>query len=582
MNDGTLKNQGLLELPSLSTNGFASDTDGKLGSCCTGYGIYHFDEDFLNNSWTIALWVKTTNWRANNDILLCKNADVSTSSQFYFSVINGKAFNLGINGGSSATQYSYTFNTDQWYHLAATYDGQRYALYINGDKVKTGERTASKIEGHLNLGISCRSNNVSGTSMVGYTAKKNYNDIRIYDNALSELEVKHLSQGLVLHYLLDNNGVGNKNISSKYVSCAQGNPDNTNNGGRTKYYGDYGIIIPAVEKADTFFTIWTTEPLENGQIYTLSANVSGLIEGTYYRFPLFAQGNSSKRTICFDHNGRNSLTFTMNYTGTIKTVTVDGETYYQLFMDDVTRDIASGQGEITINNIKLEKGNKATPWCPNPSDDIYTALGYDDGIEYDTSGYGNNGIKNNSPTYSIDSPRYLASTHLDGVNQTIQLPNLLTLIPDSIFTFNIWFKRLESEPNSKPWETILGGPSGFELETCSANVHDNKIKAYSWGNGSFEFEFDKWNMLTMVSNGTNTLFYLNGELKLTGTYKSLVSGTYFIGSWKNTSSQNYKGYVSDAKIFATALSDSEIQKLYTVSASIDSNGNAYSAAYVEG
>ena len=184
-------------------------------------------------------------------------------------------------------------------------------------------------------------------------------------------------------------------------------------------------------------------------------------------------------------------------------------------------------------------------------------------IEYDCSGFCNNGIKNNLPTYSSDTSKYAVSTHVDGVNQTIQLPNLLTLIPDSIFTFNIWFKRISTEPSSKPWETLLGGPSGFEIETCSANnVHDNKIKAYSWGGGTFEFELDKWNMLTMVSNGTNALFYLNGELKLTGTYKVLVSGNYFLGSWRDTSTQNYKGYLSDTRIYATALSADDVLALY--------------------
>ena len=146
----------------------------------------------------------------------------------------------------------------------------------------------------------------------------------------------------------------------------------------------------------------------------------------------------------------------------------------------------------------------------------------------------------------------------------------------TIVTFNIWFKRLEAEPSPRPWETLLGGPSGFEIETCSANnVHDNKIKAYSWGGGTIEFEFDKWNMLTMVSNGTNALFYLNGELKLTGTYKVLVSGNYFIGSWSNTSIQNYKGYVCDARIYATALSADDVKSLYQNSAYIDSSGNVY-------
>jgi len=77
----------------------------------------------------------------------------------------------------------------------------------------------------------------------------------------------------------------------------------------------------------------------------------------------------------------------------------------------------------------------------------------------------------------------------------------------------------------------------------------------------------------MVSNGTNALFYLNGELKLTGTYKALVSGNYFLGSWRDTSTQNYKGYLSDARVYVTPLSADDIKSLYQNEAQLDALGN---------
>jgi len=132
--DGDLRNQGLLgNIQNFSLNGLTQNSSGKIGKCYSGNAIYHLSEEFLSNEWSLALWVKATAWGVNNDILLCKNSTASTACQFYFSVINGKTFNLGINGGSSITSYSYTFVIDTWYHLAATYDGFNYALYINGN-----------------------------------------------------------------------------------------------------------------------------------------------------------------------------------------------------------------------------------------------------------------------------------------------------------------------------------------------------------------------------------------------------------------------------------------------------------------
>ena len=157
----------------------------------------------------------------------------------------------------------------------------------------------------------------------------------------------------------------------RYVTTGGNSPGNTSVAGRTNYYNSYGIIIPAMENADTYFSIWYDTPLESGQTYTLSGYVLGLLEGSYYNFPLFAQNNSAMGIIKFNQNGLCYLTFTMNYSGSIPTVTINGQTFYRMFLDDNGRTLASGQGQILIENIKLEKGSTPTPWLPNPVDNIY-------------------------------------------------------------------------------------------------------------------------------------------------------------------------------------------------------------------
>ena len=88
-------------------------------------------------------------------------------------------------------------------------------------------------------------------------------------------------------------------------------------------------------------------------------------------------------------------------------------------------------------------------------------------------------------------------------------------------------------------------------------------------------------MLTMVRTSSDTKFYLNGELKVTGSKGSFPSGDYFIGAWKTATQQNYRGYFSDARIYSTALSSDDILQLYQVSAKIDNLGNIHEYELIE-
>lgn len=164
----------------------------------------------------------------------------------------------------------------------------------------------------------------------------------------------------------------NPNLLSRYVSPGFGAPGSTAADGKTKYYGDYGIIIPATESADTYFRLFLKEKLVQNERYTISCQVRGLLSGSYYYFPLFAQNNTSMGILQLKHNGLCCMTFTMTY-GTQTADTVGNETVYRCFMDDSGRAIASGQGAITVTNFKIEQGSVPTPWVPASTDPIYVA-----------------------------------------------------------------------------------------------------------------------------------------------------------------------------------------------------------------
>jgi len=146
-----------------------------------------------------------------------------------------------------------------------------------------------------------------------------------------------------------------------------------------------------------------------------------------------------------------------------------------------------------------------------------------------------------------------------GVDNAIGVGNLSTMTTTD-FTFTCWFYH-DDTWSSKGWETIFGGPSGFELQAKNSTTNSPVIYLYSWGKGNFAYELNKWNHLAMVRTASETKVYLNGELKITGSTGSIPNGNYFVGSWRDATSQNFKGKMCDVRIYDNALSSQEVKEI---------------------
>lgn len=192
---------------------------------------------------------------------------------------------------------------------------------------------------------------------------------------------------------------------------------------------------------------------------------------------------------------------------------------------------------------------------------------------YDCSGYNHDGKIYENLTLTTETPKYKNGVNFDGVDSSILIGNLSTMVPDGVFTFNVWFNVSEFGDR---WGTIFGGPPGFEIQSRNGDGVDPLIYAYSWGGYTYPYELNKWNMLTMVRTSSGCKIYLNGVLRINGTAGSIPSGDYFLGAWRYYNYQNYKGAMCDSRIYSTALSEDDIADLYHTSALIDNKGDFYS------
>lgn len=202
--DGTLDNQGLDDI-TITNNGATIDNSGKIGKCYSFNGsdnYIYFPYSFFNEDWSYSIWFYTTD-TTTQTLGCCRNG-----VGFGFSVflISNKLRIDGVIGQNIQWTTPYTFPTDVWVNLIITSKNGLIKYYINGEyqSSKMVTRDISKLGTVFSIGAS----QTNGSSWGNFLNGK-VNDVRIYDHALSTMEVKQISQGLILHYLLDKNNSDN-------------------------------------------------------------------------------------------------------------------------------------------------------------------------------------------------------------------------------------------------------------------------------------------------------------------------------------------------------------------------------------
>ena len=555
-----LNNQGLGNC-TITNDGATIDNNGKLGKC------YNFDgtNDRINianwgnpKSISIAFWFK-------------RNANTGTR-QFLFTAWNGVSIELGtsgnifgkvsISGGEGGNASGGTITTDSgWVHVCYTFEDKVGGkMYINGE-LKQATATSTSI-------------NWASTSMSGYIG--NYsnlylsgkmNDFRLYDHALSAKEVEIVSRGLVAHYLLE----GKKGFDNLL----------SNTGNLTKWSKESGVTVSWDSEKNMYkisdsahtssrWGIYQDLDITADITYTITCTLDGNSCGVGFGF--YDSSISGFPSAVMSTSGTK---IKQSYTITSGAGSTKCRIY--LYTNCATSTVA------WFSLPKLEVSSVATTWIPKSTDDEYNIMGYNNTTtEYDMSGYNYHGIKNKTMNIITDTAKYSVATIFDGSTDSIQIPfyEMLGSNTSATYSFSVWIYK--TEIGSKGYQTILGGPSGFEFEARKQAETSPVIQLYSWGGGTAAYEFNKWNHIVFTRTSSGSKLYLNGELVINnGSAGTIPNGNYFIGSWRDTSSQNFQGRMSDFRIYASELTADQVKELYQSSASIDKNGNLFGYEFVE-
>lgn len=405
-----LRNQGLDDVI-VTNNGATFNTVGKLGGSYTGRIDVSSSviPTILNGSeFTVAFWiyineVPTSSSVTETYIMACGTS--GTRTQFHIAIRqNGAGFAFCFYSDDYTFYNTVADKVKKWMHVVCAFKDNTQIVYVDGAKI--GERATA---GGLNIAA----NKVLNI----YAAHERLNDVRIYDHCLSPMEVKEISKGLILHYPLNRNGWGQENFileSHKVTSGSQGN------GITRTYESDGSIKIVSTSGNGNYASLGFAQNSNTsvgnnmvvGDTYCISCDTK-IESGTKLPTLFINSGNGYKQLKPVSGSIVIGKWIRVYYTSTwANPGTNYGNISLHLGFGDAI-------GTYYFKNFKLEKGSIPTLWCPNSSDILATVMGLNDNVEYDTSGYGNNGTKNNSPTYSSDTVKYNISTHLDGVNQTI-------------------------------------------------------------------------------------------------------------------------------------------------------------------
>lgn len=587
--NGADKNQGLANINITSTATY--NTSGKLG------GSYYFSGSsnrisFPSQSWmtpndtnsiSIAMWVKADSF---SYIIAANTFECSlSSSSFMFRLGNGSlnTFMIGTSG--------ITFTTGTWYHLCGTWNAEnkKLAVYVNGELINEGTSTLTSY------------NNISSTINLVYNGSWNINDFRFYDHCLSPKEVKEISKGLVLHYPLNDAYVEETNNLFTYPTpgsnCANSYGwDKTlhenaisvsgwssgYNGGvedpSTVYHAHWIMMdglptmrFPYITNSSGQTPVWLgisgygLQPSDfiSGVKYTVSFDAKADENNSDVSCGLYYKRNSSENWTFYD--GNRTTTLTTDWKRYSVTYTSQGA--YEISSFYFYGVCSGSKGNRYIRNVQLEIKDHATPYTPNTRNETTV---------YDCSGYQNNGTISGSLSCSANSSRYKISTVFDGISSKIINDSFPTSIISGTNSFTICGWAYCIKGNSYNPLFHIGSAYRDATGIClhgegnrieGLDINGTKIDN-TYGSG---YSNEKWVHQCIVYDGTTIKRYLNGNstpiqsIACSG-FKSDNNKLSVGGFW----SVPFKGYLSDFRVYATALSAEDIKELYNTSCIINS------------
>ena len=319
---GHTKNKGMwnstAEFYPSNTNFITVDNSGKLGQCyafnstATNTGIYHADGNYMaehinNHSFSICAWIQTT---ATDTCVISLSYGVriyvGDSSHTYITLYNSSR--------TYACSAGLATNDGKWHHVCGIYnvDTNKIQFYVDGIMKKEvsyadGYTYASSWSNGLFVGRDPNNSTVNDH----YHYKGKMNDVRVYDHALSSIEVSEIAKGLVCHYKLDDVQSSDNLIVNGFGELGSENWTSSSNISTTQIPSGHPEI-----KSSFYSGNMTKEyiPISQNHTYTISGYIKGMENRTGTTYPSIYPYDIDKKFIA------HHMTSAGFYTATVTTL----------------------------------------------------------------------------------------------------------------------------------------------------------------------------------------------------------------------------------------------------------------------
>lgn len=564
--NGHTNNYGIGDYSVTATN-MAYSKEAMSGGDMVWDANHNFFNNIKNTSLTVCFWIyinEDTGKHSQN--ILIGDDDGGTSRQYsIFTYPTSNDLHISTPGGGGV--WNGKIPSYKWTHFAIIlYASGSANIYINGVKEIAFGQTPTAY------------NQITHVCRTGPT--RLIRDLRFYDEALSPKMIKEISKGLILH-IPCNQPERIANLATKAIIAA-GNAGNN--------YATYDVDMPSVHciaaashgfagimLPSSLFTVGSTYVLTYDFIdHTGTTTCVGGHSACFTTLEYYVDGAKSNKqytdpqSIANPYAGKRTHVYVcLKYNGT-------GNSDLNLYIQP-----GRGQDEardFTVTNIRLSQaGGGDIPWAP-PTD----MPSWGD-TEYDCSGMGYN-MKPylNAPEYiEHSSGRYRCCYGFYGKNALVYQNKDGAKSTDAI-TLSIWMMQNTLATSEQDIVTSFeGGGAGIIAVS-------NGVAFASFVNGgyrrvpesSFSITANEWHHVVGTYDGTTEKLYIDGELKASAalsdpiTYNANVGWAIGGNPYMNgvIQSSYYIGYLSDCRVYSTALSAEDVKELYQQSASLMNNG----------